>query len=76
MSKTDFIAGDKVFHKSDYSVIWVIERIEENEAFCSTLLKDSKKLTKEKFSLSSIEKMDTTSSTIIIGSRKRNNNYY
>jgi hypothetical protein len=50
MTESKFKVGDRVFHKSDFTVIWVIERINENEAFCSTLLKDSKKSLSKKTS--------------------------
>jgi hypothetical protein len=75
MEKIELKVGDKVFHKSDYTVIWVIERIDDSEVFCSTLLKESKKLLKENFSLVSIEKVDDKSPSIIIGN-KRGSNYF
>lgn len=75
MTESKFNVGDRVFHKSDFTVIWVIERINENEAFCSTLLKDSKKLVKENFSLNSIVQVEDNSPTVVIGSRRRNNYY-
>ncbi|MFY9151675.1 MAG: hypothetical protein WAO52_06665 [Prolixibacteraceae bacterium] len=56
MDKMEFKIGDKVIHKSNSSVIWIIERFEENEAYCSTILKDTKEQKKEKFALTSIEK--------------------
>jgi hypothetical protein len=56
MDKTDFSVGDKIFHKSNASIIWIIERIDENEAYCSTVLKDTFEQKKEKFALTSIEK--------------------
>ncbi len=76
MSNIEFNPGDKVFHKSDYTTIWIIEMIEENEVFCSTLLKDSKKLIKEKFSPTSIEKVETNSNPIFIGNKTRNNHFW
>ncbi|MBW8334255.1 MAG: hypothetical protein K0M40_19715 [Prolixibacteraceae bacterium] len=75
MTESKFKVGDRVFHKSDFTVIWVIERINETEAFCSTLLKDSKKLVKENLSLNSIVQVEDNSATLIIGSRRRNNYY-
>lgn len=51
--------GDKVFHKSDSSVLWIVERFEGEEAYCSTLLKDTKEQRKEKFILTSLEKYET-----------------
>lgn len=56
MDKLNFNIGDKVIHKSDSSVIWIIERFDGDEVYCSTLLKDTKKQNKEKFALTSIEK--------------------
>lgn len=75
MIENEFKVGDRIFHKSDFTVVWVIERINENEAFCSTLLKDSKKLVKENFSLSTIVRAEDNAPIVVVGARKRNNYY-
>lgn len=69
----DFKIGDNIFHKSNPSIKWTIENIENNQAFCSTLIKETCELKKAVFSLVSIEKC--AESGVIIGKRTRNNYY-
>lgn len=66
MTNQKFSLGDKVYHKSDSSIVWVIERIEKDEAYCSTLNGETKELKKERFSLVSLEKIDDKGSDRII----------
>jgi hypothetical protein len=75
MDKIDFKIGDKVFHKSNYFIVWIIERIENNEAFCSTILKDTMEQKKEKFALTSIEKHEQKQASIRTVSSRRNNRW-
>lgn len=70
---TDFKIGDEIFHKSNPTIKWVIERIDNNEAYCSTIIKETLEHKKEIFTLTSIEKC--AEPKIIIGKRTRNNNY-
>lgn len=65
--------GDNIFHKSDSTIAWTIEKIENNEAVCSTLIKDTYEQKKAVFTLTSISKC--AESTIIVGKRTRNNHY-
>ena len=65
--------GDSVFHKSNPTIKWVIERIANNEAYCSTIIKDTLEQKKETFSFTSIEKC--AEQTIMVGKRTRNNHY-
>ena len=58
MSDKEFKPGDKVYHRSDSSIVWVIEKIEKYEAYCSTLLKGTAELKKEKFVLTTLEKIN------------------
>lgn len=70
---SDLKIGDNVFHKSNPTIAWTIEKIENNEAFCSTLMKDTYEQKKVIFSLTSIEKCAQPS--VIIGKRTRDNHY-
>lgn len=74
MDKKEFQIGDKIIHKSNSSVIWIIERIENNEAYCSTLLKDTKEQKKEKFILTSISHYSPPK--IRFGTSSRRGNYF
>lgn len=58
MSEKVFNIGDKVYHRSDSSIIWVIEKIEKDEAYCSTLIKGTAELKKEKFNLTTLAKVN------------------
>lgn len=53
-----FNIGDKVYHRSDSSIIWVIEKIEKDEAYCSTVIKETAELKKEKFALITLAKIN------------------
>jgi len=69
----DFKIGDNIFHKSNSTVKWVVERIDENEAYCSTIIKDTLEQKKEVFALTSIEKC--AEPKIYVSKRTRNNHY-
>lgn len=56
MSDSTLKIGDKVYHKSNSSIIWVVEKIEAEEVLCSTLIKETFEQKKQKFELSSVEK--------------------
>lgn len=71
---SDFKIGDNIFHKSNSTIKWVIERIDENEVYCSTVIKETLEYKKEVFALTSIEKCAET--TVIIGKKTRRNNYW
>lgn len=70
---TDFKVGDNIFHKSNPTIAWTIEKIDNTEISCSTVLKETYELKKAIFSLTSIEKC--AEPRIIVGKRKRNNLY-
>jgi len=53
--ETELQPGDKVYHKANTRIYWIIEKIENGEAFCSTLNDQLEKITAT-FSLISIEK--------------------
>lgn len=65
MDKMEFTIGEKVCHKSNSTIIWIIERIEGDEAYCSTLLKNTLVQKKEKFALTSIKKYEPPKVRII-----------
>lgn len=69
----DFKVGDDVFHKSNSTIKWVIEKIDNNEAYCSTIIKGTIEQKKEVFSLTSIEKCSEPK--VSIGKRTRDNYY-
>lgn len=52
----EFKIGDSIFHKSNSTIKWIIERVDDNEVYCSTVIKDTLEQKKEVFSLTSIEK--------------------
>lgn len=68
--ETKLQPGDKVYHKASPKVYWIIEKIENGEAFCSTLNDKLEKITNI-FSLISIEKYKY-SPPVIISSGKNN----
>lgn len=72
MSTNEFKPGDKVYHKSDSSTIWVIEYIEKEEAFCSTLNLQTKAKQKESFPLVTIVKINSKGNGGIIIGNSRN----
>ena len=71
---TEFNLGDKVYHKSNSSIIWVIERIEKekNEAHCSTLDGVTKELKRERFALITLNRVDERGNGGIIFGRTPN----
>lgn len=68
---SDFKIGDEIFHKSNSSIKWIIERISDNEVYCSTVIKDTLEQKKEVFAITSIEKC--AEPRIIVGKRTRSN---
>ena len=70
--ETKLQPGDKVYHKANTRIYWIIEKIENDEAFCSTLNDKLEKVTAT-FSLISIEKYEYKSPIRI--SSGRNNRY-
>lgn len=76
MENKELNPGDKVYHLSDSSIVWVIESIENNEAYCSTLLKDTKELKKEKFIIVTLKKIvERDGLGVYFSSNKRSNRY-
>lgn len=69
----DFKIGDSIFHKSNSTIKWIIERIDDNEVYCSTVIKDTLEQKKEVFSLTSIEKCAKL--RISVSKISRNNHY-
>lgn len=76
MNNTTFNLGDKVFHKSDPLTIWIIEKIDNNEAYCSTLNNATKELKKEKFDLVTLEKKQADGGLGIYVSGQHRKNHY
>lgn len=68
---SDFKIGDKIFHKSNSSIKWIVERIDNNEVYCSTVIKETLEQKKETFAITSIEKC--AEPKIIVGKRTRDN---
>ena len=58
MEKTEFKIGDKIYHASNSTILWIIEKIEDNDVYCSTVLKDSFEQKKEVFAMTSIVKYE------------------
>ena len=70
---TDFNIGDEIYHKSNSSIKWIIERISDGEVYCSTIMKDTLEQKKEAFTITSIEKCAIPK---IIVAKKTRNNYW
>jgi hypothetical protein len=68
---SEYKIGDKIFHKSNSSVKWIIERISEHEVHCSTVIKETLEQKKEVFAITSIQKC--AEPKIIGGKRTRSN---
>lgn len=69
----DFKIGDNIFHKSNSTIAWTIEKIENNQAFCSTIMKETYEQKKEVFAFTSIKKC--VESSFIVGKKTRYNHY-
>ena len=72
---TDFKIGDEIYHKSDPSIIWIIERINENEneIYCSKVVKETLEKKEISFSINSIAKRVIP--TIIFNKRSRRSDW-
>jgi hypothetical protein len=70
--------GDKVYHKSDSSTVWVVEKLgrENKEAHCSTLDSETKKLIKERFLVVTLGKINEEGSSRIVFGGSRNKHSY
>ncbi|PSK90740.1 hypothetical protein [Taibaiella chishuiensis] len=51
--------GDLVFHKSNYTITWVVEEIKDREVGCSTIVAETLEQKKLTFLASSVEKKKT-----------------
>jgi hypothetical protein len=71
---SNFKIGDEIFHKSNASIKWIIERISDNEVYCSTVIKDTLEQKKEAFAITSIEKC--AEPNFSVGKRTRSNFWY
>lgn len=67
---SDFKIGDEIFHKSNSSIKWIIERINDNEVYCSTVIRETLEQKKEVFPITSIQKC--AEPRVIIGRKPRN----
>ena len=65
--------GDKIFHKSNSSIVWIVERINENEVYCSTVIKETLEQKKGTFNITSIEKCGEP--RVYIAKRTRDNRW-
>lgn len=70
---SDFKIGDEIFHKSNSSIKWIIEKIDNDEIYCSTVIKETLEQKKEIFAITSIEKCAKPTPYI---SKPRRNNYW
>jgi|GEM_PF-3931484 len=73
METKDIKIGDRIFHKSNSTIAWVVERITGDEVYCSTVMKDTLEQKKETFSITSIDKCAESTFSII---RRTHNNRY
>ena len=72
---SDFFVGDTIFHKSNSSVVWVIDGIEEDILICSIIKKENFEKVINRFQATSVEKIVDRPS-IIVSQRKRNSNFW
>jgi len=70
MSEIKIVPGDKVYHLTLTSVAWVVEKIEDDLVTCSTLVKDTLELRRQKFAISSVQKIQDWSPSDIIQTRR------
>lgn len=73
MKTKEINIGDKIFHKSNSTITWVVERITDDEVSCSTVIKETLEQKKETFTITSIEKCSEPSFYV---SKRTNNNRY
>ncbi len=48
--------GDQVFHRSNYTIVWVVESISDQHAVCSTVVSETLEQKKQTFLMSSLDK--------------------
>jgi hypothetical protein len=70
---SDFKIGDEIFHKSNSTIKWIVESVNENEVYCSTVMKETFEQKKEVFAITSIKKCSEPK--IIVGRQTRNNHW-
>ena len=75
MDIKDVKIGDEIFHKSNSTIKWIVERINdsENEVYCSTVVKETFEQKKATFAITSIEKC--AEPTITVFNRKNNHRW-
>ena len=75
MDNTDLKIGDKIYHLSNSRVAWVVEKIEHNLVFCSTLMINTLEQRKENFLITSIKKIVDTPVSTSVSVKRRNNEW-
>lgn len=75
MEQQDLKPGDKIFHKSLNKVIWVIDKIENDEAYCSTVMQETLEKKTQIFSIISIVKIDENRPAIFTGEYSNRNRF-
>lgn len=70
MSEEKIQPGDKIFHLTLDSVAWVVEKVEDDLVTCSTLVKGTLELKREKFTLNSVKKIEDRGSIAMIPTRR------
>lgn len=73
MTEKKFVPGDKVYHRSDSSIIWVVEEVIGDEVRCSTMNKNTLELKRAKFNEATLSKISNKGGGIFFG--KSNNPY-
>jgi hypothetical protein len=68
--------GDRVYHKTEPSIIWIVEEVLENYEFlCKTFIKETFEEKEKVFSASVISK-EATGDRIVFGSNPKRNNHW
>ena len=67
--------GDLVYNKTLPTTRWIIEKIEDGQALCSTVIKETLEKKEEKFSIISLEKIDESIPSFKTIPRSRNHMY-
>ncbi|MES1181408.1 MAG: hypothetical protein ABUL44_01305, partial [Flavobacterium sp.] len=72
-----FEPGDEVYHLSDSSIIWIVEKVVNDDIFCSTLIRETREQKKEKFAKVTLAKKNKGKGFdgIVLSSKTRRNHY-
>lgn len=76
MTEKKFAPGDKVYHRSQPSIIWIVEEVIEDEVRCSTMNKGTLELKKAKFNAVTLTKVSSKGGGAILFGKFNNPRRY